>query len=153
MMSDIYRKVNDEIIVGRSLPVVVLDRKGRYILTNLEIYQDRKIICWSVHDRLLWERIGITSFPEMSLEQFIEIISLGKFVPILPEGTSITVEDLATFTVSRVESFLEQDDLIGVVKDTLHELNGEPTASDQGRDAILLDVEFFPVSTAIILSS
>src|SRR5437660_3816132 len=135
MMSNIYRRVNDKMIIGRSLLVLALDRTGRYLLTNLEIYQDRKIICWGIHDRLLWERVGITTFPEMSLDQFIEIVSLGKFVSIIPEGASITVEDLATFTVSRVESFLEQDDLIGVVKDTLHELNGEPTSSDRCREA------------------
>lgn len=136
-MNNIYRKVNDEIIVGRSLPVLALDRKGRYILTNLEIYQDRKISCWGIHDRLLWDRIGITTFPEMSFDQFIEIEALGKFVTTVPEGASITVPELATLTISKIESFLEQDDLIGVVQDILHELNGEPTSSDRCREAFL----------------
>ncbi|HLG60533.1 MAG TPA: hypothetical protein VKY19_01280 [Ktedonosporobacter sp.] len=77
----------------------------------------------------------LTPFPEMSLEQFIELVSLGKFVTTIPEGASITVTELATFTVSQIESLLEQDDLIGVVRDTLHELNGEPTSSDRCREA------------------
>lgn len=134
-MSDTYRKVNDKMIVGRSLLVLAVDRTGRYLLTNLEIYQDRKIMCWGIHDQLLWERVGITTFPEMSFDQFVELVSLGKVVTTVPAGASISVSEFATFTVSKIESVLEQDDLIGVVRDMLHELNGEPTSSGRCREA------------------
>lgn len=48
MMSNIYRKVNDEIIFGRSLPVLVRGRDRQHMLTDLEVYRDGRIICWDV---------------------------------------------------------------------------------------------------------
>ncbi len=54
MMSNIYRTVHNEIVVGKSLPVFVKDGDSQYILTNLEVYRDGKIICWDVGDKLLW---------------------------------------------------------------------------------------------------
>lgn len=47
---------------------------------------------------------------------------------------------LATFTVSKIERFLEQDDF-GEVRDTLHELNGEPTSSDRCREVFFRFLE------------
>jgi hypothetical protein len=71
----------------------------------------------------------------MSFDEFERVVALGKFVTIIPEGASIRVPRLATFTVSKIESLWEQVDLISVVRDTLHELNGEPTSSDRCREA------------------
>ncbi len=78
---------------------------------------------------------GIPLKTKMSFDEFERVVALGKFVTIIPEGASIRVSELATFTVSKIESLLEPGDLIGVVRDTLHELNGEPTSSDLCREA------------------
>lgn len=134
-MSNVYRKVNDEMIVGRSFPVLIRDGESSYILTDLEVYSDGTIICKNIGDELFWNRRDVPLKTKMSLDEFEHLVVLGKFVTTVPEGVSITASELATFTVSKIESFLEQDDLLKVIQDTLHELNGEPTSSDWCREA------------------
>lgn len=134
-MSKIYRTVDNEIVIGRSLSVLVKDGDSLYILTDLEVYADGTIICWNMGDELLWDRRGMPLKTKMSFDELERVVTLGKFVTTIPEGASIRVPGLATFIVSKIEGLLEQEDLIGVVRDTLHELNGEPTSSDQCLEA------------------
>jgi hypothetical protein len=119
-MDDIYHKVNDKIVLGKSLPVLTPDRVNEnwYMLTKLEVYEDGQIICWGAGGK-------------MSLNELIRAIEMKKIVMTVPEGATIFVHDLSVFTVQQSDNFLriEGRDLIAAVQDALHQLNNEPDSS------------------------
>ncbi|HEY4383974.1 MAG TPA: hypothetical protein VGN34_05800 [Ktedonobacteraceae bacterium] len=129
-MKNIYREVNGEIIIGKSLPALVVNSNGLYVLDDIEVYKDGKIICGSIKNYLWMER------GETSLDDFARAVAQGKLVTTVPEGVHVYRFGVAAFMVANVYSQLEKkEDYLLAVHDILHELNGELTSLDHCRAA------------------
>lgn len=90
-----------------------------YHLTPINIYQDGLIDCWGLVD----------------LAGFAEKVRSGWVVTQPPPGAQISVSFLAAFKAVEASYWIEPEELIKEVADTIEELNGRPTTSSRCVDA------------------
>lgn len=113
----IYRKNKDgDIILGKAIRVFI--DNGCYHVTDLKIFQDGKIDCWT----------GL-----IDLEQFKEEVKRGWVRTTAPKGKIISFTFLGEVLATDMDC-VEEDELIKEVRDTIDELNDRPTTSEVCRD-------------------
>lgn len=108
----IYREVGGVLILGISRPIYI--HNGSYYLTELKIYADGMVDCWSL----------------VTFEQFKDKVKSGWVVTELPESAEVSVFPLGSLTATNVSGYIKPEELIKEVADTINELNGEPTTSE-----------------------
>ena len=113
----IYRVNNDRLILGRSRCIYI--HNGGYYLTQIGIYADGVIDCW-----------GLVSF-----EEFEEKVRKGWILCRLPDGVDVDVHLLGTLKVKDAYNYVLPEELIKEVKDTIADLNDEPTSLSRCRTA------------------
>lgn len=117
-MHNIYRRVGNEVIVGKSLPAFI-HNGGIYFLTQVEVYQNGEIECW-----------GYVTF-----EEFEQKVKKGWVVTSLPENAEVHIHHLTTFRIKDVINFVKEIDLLKEVKDIIEQYKGYPSLSKQCSDA------------------
>lgn len=113
----IYRLDNDKLILGVALKAYI--HNLYFYIADIKVYADGLIDCWGL----------------VNLEQFKEKAREGWVVTQIPDSAEVEYDDIASMTVSRVESHIELDEFVKEVEDAINALNGETTASQKCREA------------------
>jgi len=112
VMRNTYRIENDEIIIGRSLPVFIDNLN--YHLTEIHIYKDGKIDCWELTD----------------INGFIKKVKSGWIKTTIPKKHDLYAFPLGNFKVEEFYPRFSEDELIKEVKDVIKSLNDKPTSGE-----------------------
>ncbi|HEY0738181.1 MAG TPA: hypothetical protein VGD69_24905 [Herpetosiphonaceae bacterium] len=111
-MLDIYRKTQDgQIIFGKGLPAFI--HNGNYHQVTIKIYADGLIDCWQLVD--------IVGFKQKVRE--------GWVVTQVPAGKRISCHHLF-YGSATLKCYVEIDEFVKEVEDTLRDLQGQPTSSE-----------------------
>jgi hypothetical protein len=110
-MLEVYRlSENGEIIRGKGLPAFI--HNGDYFQTIIEVFEDGWIDCWEL----------------VTFEQFKIKVSEGWVVTQVPKGARISCHHLY-YGNSTLEFYVDIDDFVIEVKDTIDKLQGKPTVA------------------------
>ncbi|HEY0605339.1 MAG TPA: hypothetical protein VGD58_20630 [Herpetosiphonaceae bacterium] len=110
-MLDIYRKTKDgQIILGKGLPAFI--HNGNYHQVTIKVYADGLIDCWQLVD----------------LDGFKQKIREGWVVTQVPAGKRISCHHLF-YGSATLNCYVEIDEFVKEVEDTVRELQGQPTSS------------------------
>ncbi|NJK76969.1 MAG: hypothetical protein HC942_27115 [Microcoleus sp. SU_5_6] len=109
-MLQIYRNgANGEIIRGRGLPAFI--HNGNYYQTIIGVFEDGTIDCWELVD----------------FEEFTNKVTEGWVVTQVPKGARISCHHLY-YGNSNLECYIEIDEFVKEVEDTINQLQGKQTA-------------------------
>ena len=116
-MLRIYRKTQDgQIIFGKGLPAFI--HNGDYHQEIIEVYADGLINCWQLVD----------------LDGFKQKVREGWVVTQVPAGKQITCHHLF-YGRSTLTCYVEIDEFVKEVEDTIRDLQEQPTSSDLCEEA------------------
>lgn len=116
-----YREVNGEQIIGKRHSAYI-HNGGTYFLADIIVYKDAIIDCWEL----------------MNLDEFKSALARGWCVTTLPEGAKVDIAFLSAFTVTKVDSWIAEEEFLKEVIDTIEELNDRPTSDLKCREVYKL---------------
>ena len=111
-MLHIYRKARDgQIIFGKGLPAFI--HNGSYHQVTIKVYADGLIDCWQLVD----------------LDGFKQKVRAGWIVTQVPAGKRISCHHLF-YGSATLNCYVEIDEFVKEVEDTIRELQEQPTSSE-----------------------
>jgi hypothetical protein len=112
-MLNIYRfDENDNLIKGIGLPAFI--HNGSYHQITIEVYEDGIIDCWDL----------------VTLDGFKAKVAEGWVVTQVPKGEEISCHHLF-YGTSQLKCYIEIDDFVKEVEDTLNRLQGKETSTEK----------------------
>ena len=118
-MEKVYREENGKIIKGVGLPAFI--HNGAYHLVLIKVYEDGLIDCWD----------------KVDFEGFVERVHAGWVVTQVPKGSEISRFHSFYGNADGIESYVDINEFVKEVRDTLDELNGNKTSSDRCYEAFI----------------
>ena len=108
----VYRENKDGLIIkGIGLPAFI--HNGDYFQTIIQIYEDGMIDCWGL----------------VNLEEFKKKVAQGRVVTQVPDQARISCHHLY-YGLSNLEYYINIDDFIKEVEDTINRLQNKKTTAD-----------------------
>lgn len=119
-MEKIYRELKTgELVKGIGLPAFI--HNFQYHCVLIKIYEDGLINCWKNFD----------------FEGFVEKVRSGWIVTKLPKGAKISRHHSFYGKTDDLTTYVEEEEFIKEVRDTLDELQGKSTSSERCRISLL----------------
>ncbi len=118
-MERIYREDDSgALIKGIGLPAFI--HNIQYHLVLIHVYEDGIIDCWE----------------KVDFEGFVDKVRAGRIVTRLPQCVNISRFHSFTGTSDSIETYVEEEEFIKEVRDTLDNLQGKPNSGQRCKDSL-----------------